>query len=95
MTDNAQIQCQMAVVVKDKVAHRRMRRQCSKNATYNVTVHVNGAVKPLVADNYDTTQVYRDYFVCGVHKNKMVREFPSRQGEVWHAAVTALPKYIR
>lgn len=68
-----------------------MRRQCNRHASWNVVVYINVDVKPLVADNYDTSKVNHDYFVCGVHRNVLLRQHPQTPSSVWMAAATRLP----
>ena len=88
------IQCQKAVRKRMQRGAPLTRQQCQKRATWNVTVHVNSSQKPLVADNYDTSKLSHDYFVCGTHKNVLMKEHDN-PNSVWIAAATALPRSIR
>ena len=88
------ISCQKAVYVRMQRGVRKERRGCTKRATWNVPVSINPAQRPLVASNYDTTKVGHDYFLCGTHKNQLLKEH-SDIASVWIATAHALPKYIR
>lgn len=89
MRETPKIGCQH-VVVDGSSKQIKIRRACPHRGSYSVVLFINPSQKPLGAANYDTSKATREYILCGIHRNAMMRKYKNLEGDMWWAKATLL-----